>query len=70
MQLDADEDGEPFFRPQRVVTAPIPNDQQRKLGDGSGGESSQLRRGEEDEEREDGETAQAAAATATIEQEE
>ena len=64
MQLDADEDGEPFFKPPAILPAPIrqrdehqSSDEQQQPGDGS-------QRGVE------GETEQAAAATATIEQEE
>ena len=64
MQLDADEDGEPFFKPPTILPAPIrqrdeqqSSDEQQQPGDGSQGGV-------------EGETEQAAAATATIEQEE
>ncbi|KAL9128104.1 MAG: hypothetical protein Q9217_003157 [Psora testacea] len=70
MQLDADEDGEPFFKPQPAVTAPFRNNQQKMQEDGEGVEQSQQRQGEEDGNIGEGETAQAAAATATLEQEE
>ena len=67
MQLDADEDGEPFFKPQQNV---IPPDSkmgpQENAGQGDG-EQAQVHSVDEGG---PGETAQAAAATATVEQEE
>ena len=63
MQLDADEDGEPFFKPPVISPAPIrQRDEQQSSDEQQPGEGSQA--GVE------GETEQAAAATATIEQEE
>ena len=61
MQFDADEDGEPFFKPPAIASAPLkqPNDEQ----DGSKQRSLSTGLGE-------GETDQAAAAAATVEQEE
>ena len=62
MQLDADEDGEPFFKPPAILPAPIrQRDEQRSSDEQQPGDGSQG--GVE------GETEQAAAATATIEQE-
>ena len=62
MQLDADEDGEPFFKPPVILPAPIrQGDEQRSSDEQQPGDGSQG--GVE------GETEQAAAATATIEQE-
>ena len=60
MQLDADEDGEPFFKPQAINPAPIrqphKGDQQGEPGNGPGTTG--------------GEGQQGAAAVATAEQEE
>ena len=74
MQLDADEDGEPFFRPPHVAAAPIPKS----------GEAPPSRVGEQQQTPRDSEetavasvevetspqAAAAAAATVTVEQEE
>ena len=89
MQLDADEDGEPFFRPPPVPTAPIPKSGDDPLakgvggigggveegGAGEGGEQAQggvLGGGDGTAEGadEEGSAQAAAAATATVEQEE
>ena len=70
MQLDADEDGEPFFKPQPPLSAPIPSGQPKRAEGPGGGEQPQQRQSGADEGREEGETAQAAAATLTAEQEE
>lgn len=69
MQLDAEEDGEPFFKPQQVNTAPTASSK-RKDADEEGVEASQRSPSREDDGMREGETAQAAAATATAEQEE
>ena len=66
MQLDADEDGEPFFKPPAVAPAPLrPSDEQRE-----GEEQYRAQRGNTGEPREQGESEQEAVAIATIEQEE
>lgn len=59
MQLDADEDGEPFFKPPAVAPAPIRqrDDQQ------SSEEQPQQGSGEASQEPAEGENRQAAAAT-------
>ncbi|KAL9104215.1 MAG: hypothetical protein Q9163_000815 [Psora crenata] len=72
MQLDADEDGEPFFKPQPALSPPIPNNQQEARDDGEQKERQSLQKlqSEDFDAAREGETAQAAAATATVEQEE
>lgn len=65
MQLDADEDGEPFYKPPAISPAPI---QQRN--DQQAGEQQSQGQEQPGETSGDGETEQAAAAIATIEQEE
>ena len=83
MQLDADDESEPFFRPPPVPTAPIPksgepSQTQAKARDGGeeeeGGQQAQVGMGTEGgvvgEGGAEGETAQAKAAAATVEQEE
>ena len=67
MQLDADEDGEPFYKPPAISPAPIlqRNDQQS----GEEQPQGQQQLGETLQGTE-GETEQGTAATATIEQEE
>lgn len=63
MQLDADEDGEPFFKPPAISPAPIrQRDEQQSSDEQQPGEGAQG--------SVEGATEQAAAATATIEQEE
>ena len=60
MQFDADEDGEPFFKPPAVSPAPLKEqDDQRSTEQDS-----------PEQVTEEGGTTQEAAATATIEQEE
>lgn len=66
MQLDADEDGEPFFKPPAVASAPLrPSDEQPK-GDGQHG----AQQSTTSESREESESEQGTAATAAAEQEE
>ena len=67
MQLDADEDGEPFFKPQQVNAAPTASSKPKKEGDVN--EHTEQSPGIDDQGRGEGETAQAAAATTTAEQE-
>ena len=62
MQLDADEDGDPFFKPPAISPAPI-----RQRDKPSGDEQQTAERSQEGME---GGTEQATAAIATIEQEE
>lgn len=70
MQLDAEEDGEPFFKPQQNVVPPDSKmGPQEDAGQGDGEQAQQAQVNSVDE-RDAGETAQAAAATATVEQEE
>lgn len=64
MQLDADEDGEPFFKPPAISPAPIRQRDEQQSSDEQQHPGEGLQGGVE------GETEQAAAATATIEQEE
>ena len=66
MQLDADEDGEPFFKPPAIAPAPI----RQRDGQQSSEEQQQQSHGEPSQEPGQNETRQAAAATATVEQEE
>ena len=66
MQLDADEDGEPFFKPPAVAPAPLrTSDQQRESE-----EQHRAQQGSTGEPKEQGESEQEAVAIATIEQEE
>ena len=62
MQLDADEDGEPFFKPPVISPAPIRQRDEQQSSD-------EQQPGEALPGVAEGETEQAAAATATIEQE-
>lgn len=66
MQLDADEDGEPFFKPPAIASAPIRQDEGQHASEDQPQQtpvdSSQLL-GEDETER-------AAAATETVDQEE
>ena len=68
MQLDADEDGEPFYKPPAISPAPIQhrNEQQPSDEPSQGGQSLS---GETLQDAGEGETEQAAAATATTEHE-
>ena len=66
MQLDADEDGEPFFKPQQPTAAPPGVGKQKEQA----GDDGKLLKPQTDLQYHEGETAQAAAATATAEQEE
>ncbi|KAF6240431.1 hypothetical protein HO173_001099 [Letharia columbiana] len=64
MQLDADEDGEPFFKPPTVAPAPLrPSDEQSE-----GGQQHRAQQNITSESREDGEVEHGAAAIATTEQ--
>ena len=64
MQLDADEDGEPFFKPPAVASAPLrPSDEQPE-------DKEQHRQSNEIESGEQGESEQGAAVLAAAEQEE
>lgn len=65
MQLDADEDGEPFFKPPVIAPAPI-----RQLDDQQSSDEQPHSEQTPGEGPREGETEQAAAATATVEQEE
>lgn len=66
MQLDADEDGEPFFKPPAVASAPLrPSDEQSK-GEGQ----HRAQQSTTSELREESGSEQGAAATAAAEQEE
>ena len=69
MQLDADEDGEPFFKPQQVNAAPTASSKSKAMREQDQRGELHKSPGSEDEVGRDGETAQAAAATATVEQE-
>lgn len=69
MQLDADEDGEPFFRPPIIAPSPLPSlDQQQPPQQQD--EESQSRNPTIVEPGGENERPQASAATATVEQEE
>ena len=66
MQLDADEDGEPFFKPPAVASVPLrPSDEQPE-GEGQ----HRAQQSTISESREEGESEQGAAAPAAAEQEE
>lgn len=66
MQLDADEDGEPFFKPPAVAPAPLRTSDQQREGE----EQHRAQQGNTGEPREQDESEQEAVAIATIEQEE
>lgn len=66
MQLDADEDGEPFFRPPALAPAPI----QQRIDLKQGGEQQADQQRGAEQTSEQGQTRQGADATATVEQEE
>ena len=70
MQLDADEDGEPFFKPQQVNAAPTASSTLGVKEEGAGAEHSQQSPENDDRSRVEEETAQAAIPIATTEQEE
>ena len=72
MQLDADEDGEPFFKPPSVSTAPIPKSgEPQSQGEREQQPQQAPRDSEETLAAGEVETSQAAAAaSATVEQEE
>ena len=64
MQLDADEDGEPFFKPPAVVSAPLrPSDEQPESA-----EQHRAQQSNASESREEGESEQGAAAITAAEQ--
>lgn len=69
MQLDADEDGEPFFRPPIIAPSPLPSLDQQKPPQQQD-EESQSRNPTIVEPGGENERPQASAATATVEQEE
>lgn len=64
MQLDADEDGEPFFKPSAIAPAPLHN--RKELHEGEQQQHSQDP-STTGQPREEGESQQAAAAIAIIE---
>ena len=68
MQLDADEDGEPFFKPQQINAEPTASSKPKAKREGDAKEEPQQPPGSENEGTRDGETAQAVAATATVKQ--
>lgn len=59
MQFDADEDGEPFFKPPAISPAPLKQQDEQKS----------IRQHPPDQHADEGGTVQEAAATATIEPE-
>lgn len=65
MQLDADEDGEPFFKPPAIAPSPI----HQRIND-QGGFEQQVGQQRDSEQTAEGRTQQATAATATVEAEE
>ena len=69
MQLDAEEDGEPFFKPQQQTGAPPVSGKQKELEDGEEQDVDQ-RPPQTGEDEQRGEAAQAAADRSTVEQEE
>lgn len=70
MQLDADEDGEPFFRPPIIAPSPLPPLNQQQQSQQQQEEESQSRNPTIVEPGGEIERPQASAATATLEQEE
>lgn len=70
MQLDADEDGEPFFRPPVIAPSPLPSRYQEQQPHQQPEDESQSRNPTIVEPGGENERPQASAATATLEQEE
>lgn len=66
MQLDADEDGEPFFKPPVVAAAPLQPSEEQPAGE----EQHRAQQSNKSESREEGEIEQGAAAIAAAEPEE
>ena len=61
MQLDADEDGQPFYRPPQIAPAPLLTEPAAAAAEHSSQPDPQLHQG--------GQRGQEAAATATVDQE-